>query len=147
MAALNEPISGARPSRSLPLSTISCDRSVMHLPGPDSTSSPSMIQTFSTGSRRLAPLTARGPAPGRACAPASVPLQPGRRPRRASQQSAARRQRRHSLPCTSPKQGQVSQIGHFVRSCRGLRGRKRSLYFTGDQRMESQAVLRKQIWA
>lgn len=27
-----------------------------------------MIQTFSTGSRRLAPLTARGPGAGRACA-------------------------------------------------------------------------------
>ena len=42
-----------------------------------------MIQSFSTGSRRLAPLTARGPAPGRACAPVSAPLQPGRRPCRA----------------------------------------------------------------
>lgn len=42
-----------------------------------------MIQTFSTGSRRFAPLTARGPAPGRACAPVSAPLQPGRCPCRA----------------------------------------------------------------
>lgn len=33
--------------------------------------------------RRLAPLAARGPAPGRACAPVSAPLQPGRRPCRA----------------------------------------------------------------
>lgn len=58
-------------------------RSVKHLPGPDTPGSRTMIQTFSTGSRRLAPLPARGPAPGRACAPASVPLQPGRRPCRA----------------------------------------------------------------
>ena len=35
------------------------------------------------GSRRLAPLPARGPAPSRACTPASAPLQPNRRPRRA----------------------------------------------------------------
>lgn len=41
------------------------------------------VTTFFTGARRLAPLTARGPAPGRACAPVSAPLQPGRRPRRA----------------------------------------------------------------
>jgi hypothetical protein len=40
-------------------------------------------KTFSTSSRRLAPLTARGPAPGRACALVSAPLQPGRRPCRA----------------------------------------------------------------
>jgi hypothetical protein len=42
-----------------------------------------VIQSLSTSSRRLAPLTARGPAPGRACAPVSAPLQPGRRPCRA----------------------------------------------------------------
>ncbi len=42
-----------------------------------------VAQTFSTSSRRLTPLPARGPAPGRACAPASAPLQPGRGPRRA----------------------------------------------------------------
>lgn len=40
-------------------------------------------RTFPTSSRRLAPLPARGPAPGRACAPAFVPLQPGRLPCRA----------------------------------------------------------------
>ncbi|MGW0487348.1 GntR family transcriptional regulator [Streptomyces olivaceus] len=42
-----------------------------------------VAQTFSTSSRRLAPLTARGTGAGRACAPVSAPLQPGRRPCRA----------------------------------------------------------------
>jgi hypothetical protein len=37
-------------------------------------------KTFPTSSRRLAALTARGPTPGRACAPVSAPLQPDRRP-------------------------------------------------------------------
>jgi hypothetical protein len=62
-----------------------------------------MIQTFSTGSRRLAPLTARGPAPGRACAPVYAPLQPGRRPRRA-----------HSNQPPDAREGGASWLGRSV---------------------------------
>lgn len=45
--------------------------------------SPDRVTTASTGSRRPAPLTVRGTAPGQVCAPISAPLHPGRHPCRA----------------------------------------------------------------